>query len=165
MSPRTVQPEAGPTVTFDVVQESGEGNEIARERLTTADDQDMIDNAISEQLESWILSIGDIIRIVEVDEQPRLANKAMQRKLDAGTCVNVSECPRLGPYYVLEEFEDGMDYADKKLEAWVWSIGRAERACTFMHDGTEHVVAKGVILVSLASDLYQRPGFECLFLR
>ena len=54
------------TVTFDVVQYSGE-NEIGRERLTTTDNQDMIDDAISELLESWILAIGDKIEIVEVE--------------------------------------------------------------------------------------------------
>lgn len=54
------------TVTFDVVQYSGE-NEIGRERLTTTDNQDMIDDAISELLEGWILAIGDKIEIVEVE--------------------------------------------------------------------------------------------------
>lgn len=94
-----------------------------------------------------------------------MLNKAMQRKLESGEAIDVADAPRLGPYYILEEVIDGRDYCDAKSEAWIWSIGRAERELSFEFDGVTHLVRAGTILASPATDLYQRDGFECLWLR
>lgn len=94
-----------------------------------------------------------------------MLNKAMQRKLESGEAIDVADAPRLGPYYILEEVIDGRDYCDAKSEAWIWSIGRAERELSFKFDGVTHLVRAGTILASPATDLYQRDGFQCLWLR
>jgi hypothetical protein len=153
-------------VRIAITQDGGAG-ELAREEIEIDEGpgfDDLVDSWASGVLEGWILSVGDTIKVIEI-EGKQLTNRAMQRKLDNVEAIDVSDLERLGPYYVLREYEDGVDYCDAKLEAWVWSIGRAERTCSFMHEGVEFMVPKGMILVSLSNDLYQRPGFECLWLR
>lgn len=92
-------------------------------------------------------------------------NQAMKRKLEKGECIDISQFPRLGPYYVAPHFVDNSDYADADREAWVWSIGRCDRDFSFEWDGVTHLAPEGTVLVSLDTDLYQRDGLTCLFLR
>lgn len=84
-----------------------------------------------------------------------MLNKAMERKLESGECLDVNEegviIAGWPGHFTLRDFVDGKDYCDAKNEAWVWSIGK--------HKGT------GTIVASLAADLYQNPHFECVFLR
>lgn len=80
-----------------------------------------------------------------------MLNKAMQRKLDSGEAIDVSDCPREGPYYVLASCQEGKDYCDAVREVWIWSIGRRH--------------SDGVVLASTRADLYQNPEFDCLWLR
>jgi hypothetical protein len=75
----------------------------------------------------------------------------MQAKLETGDAIDVSKAPREGSYYVLAEVLDDTDYCDAQLGRWIWSIARRE--------------ADGKILASLHGDLYQRPGYHCLWLR
>jgi hypothetical protein len=101
-------------------------------------------------------------------ENRGMMNKAMQRKLERSEAMDLSWCPRLGPYYVLTPADaqiDGKDLCDKELEAWMWSAGRTERAFQFEHDGVRYLVAEGTLLVSTSADLYQRDGIECVWLR
>jgi hypothetical protein len=81
-----------------------------------------------------------------------MQNRAMLRKITSGQCIDISDCMRtVDGHYVLREFVEGKDYCDAADEAWIWSIGK--------HRET------GIILASRASDLYQNPEVECLFLR
>jgi hypothetical protein len=83
---------------------------------------------------------------------PAMQNKAMERKLQNGDAVDVSGFARdKDGNYVLPDYADGIDYADKKREAWIWSIGRRR--------------SDGVILASTDSRFYQNDAFECLWLR
>ncbi len=79
-------------------------------------------------------------------------NLAMKRLYDAGELVDVSVCPQVSPgVYLLSRFEDGKDYADIKLEYWIWSIGRD--------------IETDKIYASTDCRFYQDPRYECLFLR
>ena len=40
----------------------------------------------------------------------------MDRKLKAGTAIDVSKCPREGPQYILDEAINDKDYFDRKKE-------------------------------------------------
>jgi hypothetical protein len=78
-------------------------------------------------------------------------NRGIKRKLAEGTAIDVSDCPREGQYYVLDQVIEGKDYCDGKRGAWIWSIGKRRR--------------DGKILASLRTDLYQHRDFICLWLR
>ena len=78
-------------------------------------------------------------------------NKAMERKLQAGDCIDLSKAPREDGYFVLDSVREGADYCDAASELWIWSIGRR--------------ISDGKILASTSADLYQNPRFECLWLR
>jgi hypothetical protein len=80
-----------------------------------------------------------------------MTNQRMKEKLKAGEAIDVSDRPRLGPYYVLRNFQPDKDYCDAKDQAWIWSIGRRYR--------------DGLILASRKGDLYQNQNYECLWLR
>jgi len=94
-----------------------------------------------------------------------LLNKAMERKIKSGYAIDLKDCKRLdnhteggmiegnrkNPLYILDDFEEGMDYCDSSTESWIWSIGKRK--------------SDGLILASTTSDLYQNDDFECLFLR
>lgn len=81
-----------------------------------------------------------------------MQNLAMERKLQAGECIDVGACDKTAEGdYVLTHFFEGSDYADAKNEAWVWSIGR--------HKETGQIVA------STSSKFYMHPDYECLWLR
>jgi len=76
----------------------------------------------------------------------------MLRKIDSGECIDISTCEKTPDGdYILERFEEGIDYCDAKGEYWIWSIGR--------HYDT------GQILASTSSKFYQNDAYECLFLR
>jgi len=77
-------------------------------------------------------------------------NKAMQRKLESGHCIDVSGYPRYGGAYILPQFWDGKDYCNAQTERWIWSIGRR---------------SDGVILASHSTEFYGNAEFECLWLR
>lgn len=82
-----------------------------------------------------------------------MMNKAMQRKLRSGDCLDVRKVgEEIAPgIYQLREFQELADYCDAEKEAWIWSIGR--------HDKT------GIIYASLDARFYQHPEVTCLFLR
>lgn len=81
-----------------------------------------------------------------------MTNASMLRKLEAGKCVDVSECKRtFEGDYILDGVEDGADYCDAKAEQWIWSIGRRRN--------------DGIILASTTSKFYGNPDFECIWLR
>lgn len=105
-----------------------------------------------------------------------LQNLAMQRKLDEGWLVDVSQYQRLGPYYVvpwddmMKEWEAGrVDFADTTTETWIWSIGRCLQGFHFTddnaNDGVEYIARAGMVLASPGSDLYKNALFECVWLR
>ena len=78
----------------------------------------------------------------------------MQEKLENGEAIDLSNCEKEGRYYVVpEELWDnsGVDYCDSVRECYIWSIGRRYN--------------DGKIIASSASDLYQNPDFECIWLR
>lgn len=81
-----------------------------------------------------------------------MINKAMERKLNAGTCIDVSGCRRTSTGdYILPAFEPEKDYCDKRREVWIWSIGKHHRT--------------GEVIASTSNFLYQNPEYECLWLR
>lgn len=94
-----------------------------------------------------------------------MRNKAMQKKLAARKCVDLSNCRRIAHYYVLGEFKEGVDYCDARNEWWIWSIGRTTKALSFRRDGVTYMIPAGLVIASTGSELYQHPGVECLFLR
>lgn len=94
-----------------------------------------------------------------------MQNRAMASKVQSGEAIAVNDKRRLGPFYVLDTFEEDKDYCDPMRELWVWSIARCEVSRTFKYAGVTHVVPAGTILASLGTELYQLEGFTCLFLR
>lgn len=68
-----------------------------------------------------------------------------------GECIDLSDAPREGNYYVVENFKEDVDYCDALEEVWIWSIGR--RRCD------------GKILASRDGTLYMNSKFDCLWLR
>lgn len=103
----------------------------------------------------WLLAEGAVItcpRCRRKIDQTRMANRRMEDMLRTGKCVDVSQFPRDGKYYVLPGPPvASINYCDATYERWVWSIGRR--------------LSDGVILASLAPDLYGHKDFECLWLR
>ncbi len=85
-----------------------------------------------------------------------MRNRAMARKLLKGDAVDVSKCQRVEilegvrDVYKLQTFVDDVDYCDSVREAWIWSIGRN---------------AAGEVYASTGGGFYQKPGWECLWLR
>lgn len=83
-----------------------------------------------------------------------MLNLRMEEALEAGECIDVAE---IGTYdaetdtYVLREFIDEKDYAEKSRERWIYSIGRRK--------------SDGVILAAFNSIFYLNPNFDCLWLR
>src|SRR5437660_9056484 len=97
-------------------------------------------------------------------------NKAMQRKLRSGECVDISTCRRTATGdYVLERFVMDLDYCDAKAEAWIWSVGRLLRPLpSVMADGTRVTLPAGTYLASTSSRWYSAgvsEVAECVFLR
>lgn len=81
-----------------------------------------------------------------------MRNKAMERKLQEGELIDVSQWPTpIVGVYALPGFIDGKDYADIKSEEWIWSIGRE--------------LETGRIFASTDTRFYDDNNFECLFLR
>lgn len=78
-------------------------------------------------------------------------NLAMKRKIATRDAIDVSGFPREGEFYIIQNFQDGVDYCDLKRAEWIWSIGRRK--------------SDGVVLASTNSRFYQNPLFECLWLR
>ncbi|HZF28713.1 MAG TPA: hypothetical protein VE907_06330 [Gammaproteobacteria bacterium] len=153
-----------------VILENAPDVEFCREEFEVADDHedfnDAVDEAATKIVEGWILSVGDRIKIVELEGDASLVNRAMARKLAIGAAVDVAGFERLGPYYVVPKAQAiDVDFCDASREAWIWSIGRAERPFTFKHADTSYVVPVGMVLASLWNDMYQREGVECLWLR
>lgn len=95
----------------------------------------------------------------------------MQRKLDEGWLINVSEYPKLGEFYLIpwDEFkkswESGrVDFADITTEQWIWSIGRALKTFRIKGD-VDYLVHKDQVLASTSTSFYQNEYFDCLWLR
>lgn len=85
-------------------------------------------------------------------DQSRMQNRRMEDMLRTGKCVDVSQFPRAGKYYVLPgPPAANLNYCDATYERWIWSIGRR--------------LSDGAILASLAPDLYGNKDFECLWMR
>lgn len=80
-------------------------------------------------------------------------NKAMERELDAGECLDVRKVGKeVSPgKFELTDFVDGVNYADALTETWIWSIGKS------YDDET--------IIASYGTEYYQNDKYECLFLR
>jgi len=84
---------------------------------------------------------------------PVYRNQAMRRKLNSGTCIDVSVYPTYGGAYVLPPgvFKEDYDYCDAKQERWIWSIGKRK--------------SDGTVLASTTDEFYQNAEYECLWLR
>jgi hypothetical protein len=59
----------------------------------------------------------------------QMRNKAMQDRLNDGTCLDVSIIGEPlkgfeGSVWILHEFMDGVDYCDAERELWIQSIGK-----------------------------------------
>jgi len=80
-------------------------------------------------------------------------NIAMRIKIESGDAIDISGFAREGIYYIIprHKFFKDCDYCDPVLDSWIWSIGRRK------HDG--------VLLASIAPDLYYNPDFECVWLK
>lgn len=80
-------------------------------------------------------------------------NKRMEEKLATRECLDVRVIGKeIEPgLFELEMFLPDVDYADAKNEAWIWSIGKR--------------ISDGKIFASTETVLYNKPGFECLWLR
>lgn len=100
-------------------------------------------------------------------------NLSMIAKIQAGECVDLRHHVRLGPFWMLEQFQEEKDYAvtyrqelDAREADWIWSIGQViNDPVIFDHEGDEIVLPIGTIVASTSSVLYQNPSFTCLFLR
>lgn len=83
-----------------------------------------------------------------------MLNLRMEEALASGECLDVAE---MGAYdgtqdvYVLRDFIDDKDYAEKSRERWVYSIGRRK--------------SDGAILAAFDSRFYLNDDFDCLWLR
>lgn len=78
-------------------------------------------------------------------------NKAMERKIQNGECIDLSVYPNDGKHYIITRFIEDVDYCDAKNETWMWSVGRR--------------ISDNVLIASTTTDLYQNPEYECLWLR
>ena len=99
-----------------------------------------------------------------------MLNKAMERKLECGECVDVSECERTATGdYVLKQFVEDADYCDAREERWIFSIGRLLRPVTLvMADNERREFPAGAILASTSTRHYsagRSQVIECVFLR
>lgn len=83
-----------------------------------------------------------------------MLNLRMKAGLESGDCLDVAE---IGTYdtktdtYVIDTFDEDLDYAEKRTERWIWSIGKR--------------ASDGSILAAFDARFYQNPGFTCLWLR
>lgn len=90
-----------------------------------------------------------------------MTNHTMLRMVARGDALDVSPykdntvAANGKPTYTLPEgfYQDGLDYCDKVLELWVWSIGR--------HKET------GAVVAALDDRFYrcEDSGYECIWLR
>lgn len=95
-----------------------------------------------------------------------MLNKAMERALAKGDCIDVNKILVEGDFsgdefivrnegwervYRISSFEEGMDYCDAQNERWIWSIGKR--------------LSDGVIFSATDSRFYQDVNYYCLFLR
>lgn len=80
-----------------------------------------------------------------------MTNRRMLEKLENEEAIDLKDNKREGRFYILEKFVDGADYCDTSADRWIWSIGKRK--------------SDGVILASLAGDLYENDAYECLWLR
>lgn len=86
-----------------------------------------------------------------------MRNLFMERELRKGEALDVSGCKRTkdGDYILPRRMHPpklrNQDYCDAKIVEWIWSIGRSKRT--------------GEVIASLRSKFYQRPGWECIWLR
>ena len=80
-------------------------------------------------------------------------NHAMKRKIESGTCIDVSKFTREGDDYIIPKgvYNSDTDWCNAETEQWIWSIGRR--------------VSDGVVIASHSTKFYQNPDFVCLFLR
>jgi hypothetical protein len=80
-------------------------------------------------------------------------NLRMREKLDLGECLDVNKIGHAigNGRFVLDRYEDGVDYCDAATEQWIWSIGRR--------------VLDGVIVAAIDTSMYLNPAYECIWLR
>ena len=77
---------------------------------------------------------------------------AMEKKVRDGEAVDLSECARnKSGDFILDTFDDDMDYCVLAAGSWIWSIGRDLKT--------------GSVLASTTGKFYQNPEYECLWLR
>lgn len=99
-----------------------------------------------------------------------MQNKAMERKIRTGECLDVSGCERtVAGDYVLREFVDDVDYCDARAEHWIWSIGKVLRPLpSIMADDSGRTLEPGTFIASTSSKFYsagESDTIECVFLR
>jgi len=82
-----------------------------------------------------------------------LRNKRMAEKLTSGEALSILDVGKAigGGLYLLDRFQQDIDYCDPTTEEWIWSIGRNRTT--------------GEILASTTGGLYQDEAWECLWLR
>lgn len=81
-----------------------------------------------------------------------MQNSEMKQLLAEGLAIDVSEFPRSsGGEYVLDSYVPSFQYCDAKTETWIVSI-----ACH---------LASMRLYASTSDDLYQKEGYQCLYLR
>lgn len=82
-----------------------------------------------------------------------MKNKYMEKAIRDGECIDLSdnEMTPDGKYYIVDDFEDGIDYCNAKTEEWIWSIGKNLKT--------------GEIHASHQADIAGRPDYKLLWLR
>lgn len=82
-----------------------------------------------------------------------MKNLRMREKLDLGECIDVNKIGHsIGDgLFVLNSYQDGVDYCDAANEAWIWCIGKN--------------IITGEILAAIDTRFYQNPHYNCLWLR
>jgi len=82
-----------------------------------------------------------------------MQNKRMEEKLDRLDAMDVRVVGfEIEPgVFELTKFVEDVDYCDALNEQWIWSIGRREK--------------DDRIFAAVDARFYQKPGYECLWLR
>lgn len=83
-----------------------------------------------------------------------MPNMAMRRKLKAKEAKDIGRYwLRDGIYLLPADFQtEPVEYCDRGRDVWIWSIGQEQR-------GERRIFA------STSPEFYERPGFDCLWLR
>ncbi len=87
-----------------------------------------------------------------------MQNLSMLKKLERGTCLDLSECRKTpsGDFILTDEQRatvllKEVDLCVAVTESWVWSVGRCKQS--------------GQVFASLDTRFYQHPSYDCLWHR